>query len=496
MRKLLLASVAVVGASAGLLGTAFAQAPATLPPDPMSGSFVVAPNGGTSANNNNNYAGYYTPGANANPTPGSMVIRLSFANWFYLSYEGSAADVVGPSKTGVVGGTTFKINPYNALEYFRIYPGVDAMATNGLRYGSVTEIRENWSAQSYNAASPGAAAGSAYDSSGNASSGFTCTQTLYVRRAFVYLGAASVGIFRFGQGDSPIGTFDNGVTTFQNFDTGNWNGDTPSAVPGNLQPTWPYLSQQGADYGSTKVVYFSPQFAGFDFGASWAPNNTNGEGPCGLASTACPQLTSSAGTSATASAPGTSGDPRWNNEFMVAARYQGTLGPVGVYGYAAYVGSGHTSYTGPATSAFWNGKYNNISAGNVGLVLTIAGVSVGGNYFGGSYNGANLTQPNGGAPGNAWTAGVQYTNGPWTAGIAYTNYQEQGAVSLTHISQRYEDMFDIGGTWNAAPGLWFYAQYLWEQLHQGDFNYVLGSNGPLENTVNAQAFTIGTKVRW
>ena len=41
--------------------------------------------------------------------------------------------------------------------------------------------------------------------------------------------------------------------------------------------TFPWLSQQGAEYGSNKIFYLSPQFAGFDFGFDWAPNNGNQE---------------------------------------------------------------------------------------------------------------------------------------------------------------------------------------------------------------------------
>ena len=37
-------------------------------------------------------------------------------------------------------------------------------------------------------------------------------------------------------------------------------------------PTFWFLATQGAEYGNTKVVYLSPQIAGFDFGLQWAPN--------------------------------------------------------------------------------------------------------------------------------------------------------------------------------------------------------------------------------
>jgi hypothetical protein len=493
MRKLLLASAAAMGASMGLVGMASAQTAPALPPGPLSGSFVTAPYGGPGANNNNNYQAAMLPGALANPTPGSFVVRLNAANWFYATIEGSSADRVSPSNTGVPGGS-FKVAPYNILEYFRMYPGVDAMATNGLRYGAMTEIRENWSAQGYNAAAPAAA--SAYNSNSNPSSGFTCTQTLYVRRAFVYLASDKVGIFRFGEGDSVTGTFDNGVTTFQNFDTGGWNGDTPGAVPGNMQATFPWISQQGADYGSNKIVYFSPQFAGFDFGLDWAPNNVNGEAPCSAAGSACPSLSSSNAS--------TSDGARWMNQFRVGARYQGTVGPLAIYGMAAYIGSGHVDYTGAPPpeigGSTWNGKYNNISAGDVGIALTFAGLTVGGHYLGGQINNVDSTNPQGAPQSQAWLIGVQYATGPFVMGASYYNYQYQGNPSLVHVSQRYTDGLDVGATWNAAPGLYFFAQYLWTQQHQGDFNWVTstagGAGGGLENTVQAQVFGIGTKVRW
>jgi hypothetical protein len=86
-------------------------------------------------------------------------------------------------------------------------------------------------------------------------------------------------------------------------------------------------------------------------------------------------------------------------------------------------------------------------------------------------------------------------------GVDYYNYQDQGAPTLTNVSQRYSDAFDVGGTWNAAPGLYFYAEYVWGQQHQGGFNFLTGAvNGSpgsnLENTTQAQAFVLGTKVRW
>ena len=493
MRTNLLASAAIMATAAGLASHASAQTPSALPPGPLSGTFVTAPYNATAANNNNNYQAAMLPGPFANPTPGSFVVHLNVANWFFLSMEGSSADHVSASNGGPAG-SNFKLAPYNASEYFRIYPGVDAMATNGLRYGAQTEIRENWSSQTYNSATP--TAGSALNSSSNPSSAFTCTQTLFVRRAFIYFASDKAGLLRLGQADGVIGIFDNGVTTFQNFDTGGWAGDFFTPVPTNVQPSFPFLSQQGADYGSNKIVYLTPQFAGFDFGLQWTPNNVNGEAPCAAASSACSSLSSSSVIN--------DGD-RWMNEYELGARYQGKAGPVAIYAMAGYVGSGHVSDTGAAPAGAWNGRFNNISAGEGGVAFTYAGFTVGGHILAGQINNANSTNPQGAPQAIAWLVGAQYANGPFVMGVSYYNYQDQGSPTLTHVSQRYTDALDIGATWNVAPGLYLIAEYSWAQQHQGDFNFVTGNAGtfgggavaqPLENTAQAQVFSVGTRVRW
>src|SRR6202040_1512429 len=82
----------------------------------------------------------------------------------------------------------------------------------------------------------------------------------------------------------------------QGFGSSGWNGDAPGFTNGNSSPTFPWFSQQGAEYGSNKIVYLSPQFFGIDLGVSFAPNNGNGGGTynCGSAATiGCPLLSSS-----------------------------------------------------------------------------------------------------------------------------------------------------------------------------------------------------------
>ena len=137
------------------------------------------------------------------------------------------------------------------------------MATNGLRYGAAIEIRQNFTGQISSNASSGA-------------SGYSSLETLYVRRAFTYVAGEQWGIVRVGQADGIIGIFDNGVTTSQ-FLVNNFNGGDNQNVPGRgvavLLPV-----QAGNEYDNVKMVYLSPQIAGFDFGFQWAPNTSNGYG--------------------------------------------------------------------------------------------------------------------------------------------------------------------------------------------------------------------------
>ena len=93
-----------------------------------------------------------------------------------------------------------------------------------------------------------------------------------------------------------------------------------------------FLSQAGTEYDNAKLVYLSPQIAGFDFGFQWAPNASNGYAigdrlrrP--TAFTGCPNL-----SSGSAALDGS----RILNQTVVGVRYQGTFGGLGVLAYAAY----------------------------------------------------------------------------------------------------------------------------------------------------------------
>jgi len=506
MRNLLLAGVAMLGTTATVQRTAYAQAAATPQLASPSMGTLITPNFGQSANDNNNHQAVALPGNVANPTPGTMVVRLNGRMWVEASIEGSTGDVVGGNKEA----------PYNLGTYLRLYPGVSGMATNGLRWGANAEIRENFQGQGFTAngtvvgnqaVTGGLTATNAQNSSTTTgTSGLTCAQTLYVRRAFVWVAQDKIGIFRFGQGDGVSGLFDAGVGTFQNVAQGLWDGDAPAAPNGNTQPTYPWYSLQGAEYGSNKIVYLSPQFAGFDFGLDFAPNNGNLEAGCAAAGQGCAALSSSSQVNNSVS--GTPTDNfRFRNEVQAGVRYQGTFGPAAIYAFGDYIGSGVVNYTGPAivggvtpgtpSGSKYNGKTQGVTAGFVAADVTIAGITVGGAWQGGQYNGVVDTSPQQAVGANAYLIGVQYVTGPFTVGAAYYGFDSQGAVALTGISQRHENAFGAGGQWQITPGLQAFWEYIYGTRHQGDFNFVTQTAGSKAfNNVQSQALLLGLEVGW
>jgi hypothetical protein len=441
-------------------------------------------------NNALNSDGGPLPSAPYAPTPGTMTIHLNGRVWGYFGVQGgSSSDVAGN-----------KVNPYQMIGYFRLYPGVDALATNGLRYGAIVEIRQNFLGQNYGlnignanvgSATPLASNGTAANYSSSAS-GSSCGSTLYVRREAVYLGSDQVGIVRIGQDDGPFSQFDNGVTTFQ-FGTGAWNGDGPDNFIGSGAVVWPFWSGVGAEYVPARVAYFSPRFAGFDIGASFAPNNgANNAAACGVAAAGCLAV-----STATSTAFG--GENRQTNWYEIMGRYQGNFGGLGIYGILGYSGSGHVHVWGatPGGIGGTTTAYNGFSVGDGGLALTYAGFTVGGNVLWGAYNGQVGLKPQGGVNAVAWVGGAQYAVGPLTIAASYFNYQSQGAAAMINKSQSYNDGLAAGITYSIAPGLNGYAEYLYGQTHQGGVSQISGAtNTSANNDWHGQSFIIGTRVQW
>jgi hypothetical protein len=493
MRKLLLATAAMLGATSGL---AMAQAPTMeFKGHPNQGQTAMPPFSTSSGGNTvNNYVGQpdtfqgltqrFT-GAVATPTPGTLVIKLNGK----VEVDMDAVWTSGSVNQAVPGSA--KVNPISFGAFMRLYPGVDGMAANGLRYGASIELRENFpgsGAQSTPALSP-APSGSAY----------TSGETVFVRRAFTYIAADNVGMVRFGQTDGVISLFDPCIFSSQcwdagigNFNGGQMEGQAPS---GAVSMPFVWLAQAGAEYGNTKVVYMSPQFAGFDIGIQYAPGMNNGYSACGTATEA---VTTCATTT-------TGADPtRWYNQVAAGIRYQGTFGPVvfGAYGMVETAGKedffGAPVRAGGPTHAAGN-QYDNLKFGQaafyVGTDTSVGRFVYSADFIGGALNGQLAMRPSGGVGERGLVTGILYNNGPLTLGAEVAGVNSQGATGLTGISQRREYGIAFGGNYALAPGLFLVGEYQYQHRHQGDFDFATNTIGRTGDS-RAQGFLFSTVVNW
>ena len=327
--------VRVVLTSAALLGATATMALAQSPSNPSQGQFVAPFGAGPAANNNNNAWGIantpsgtaaagplsseYAPNVIAVPTPGTVVIRLNGR------VEDERDRELHQRRRGLNANGTpngFKLNPIGIGSYFRLYPGFDGLNSNGFRYGASVELRENFPSATTGSTSGGATGANASPSANSLG------QTMFVRRAFTYLASDKVGLVRLGQGDGVIGLFDNCIFTSQCWDAGLGGldaGASQETTPSAASPPFVWLSQVGAEYANSKIVYLSPQFYGFDFGVQYAPNEgnafANASGATAFQSTPCNQ----AGPSCINVSSGN--DPtRWINQVGAGLRYQHVSG--------------------------------------------------------------------------------------------------------------------------------------------------------------------------
>ena len=513
MRKTLLATAAMLGATAGI---ASAQAPqpatASMMMQPSQGQFALPWAQGPTVNNNNNstgapssYVGASAFGKNAVPSPGTVVIRLN-------GRVESDMMVSWSTNHQVLGAKT---NPINFSSYMRLSPGVDGMATNGLRYGAAIELRQNIVSTSQPNPALGSAAGAASPFTGGAApspSAYNSGQTVFVRRAFTYLAHDNFGLVRIGVTDGVIGLWDPAIYSGAGWDGGHGalNGAGPQASGVNGAFAIPYvLAQAGAEYANVKIVYLTPQFFGFDFGVQYAPSMGNGFSACNAAGFACNSAT-------------TGNDPtRWYNQVAAGARWQGVFGPVSLGVYGVYETAGKESFFGaPVANRFGAAgtQFDNLSFFTGATYVTfnspIGAFSASATYLGGAVNGQLAMRPTGGVTQHQVVGGVSYRNGPITLGTQVNFLNSQGAAALTGVSQRHEFTVAAGGSYTLAPGVVVYAEYQYATRHQGGFDFIAGALGSRAGIVGSgaactstwkagqtrdahgQALLIGTAVSW
>ncbi|MGI9127082.1 MAG: porin [Roseomonas sp.] len=457
MRKILLGTTAVVGlalvaqaANAQQARPAARPAPAAAPaaPPPLPAT-SVAPTGTAAAifqtpvgiTGAGPHGADGIPNRPTTPTTSGIVVRLGGFFDFSMGnvsdssdgafFRNNMAPLSANSTTGVISGTALtsakgrQRNDFRTEAELNVY--ADGIAANGMRYGAVFELQMD------NVTSPsgqGSGTGLDYDE-------------LY---GFVKGGW---GELRFGQEDTAaslmqvrrpsvlwMGTDD----AWDEF-TVNQPGGTPYVMSG---------MNDGND--ATKIIYLSPQFAGFDVGVSYAPNMFEGENFLNPTSTTAFQRDFTGLT----------------NQITGALRYRGTFGDIGVA--TSFVASFADAPKSAANGTDLINKPQNVSAYSAGLVVRAYGFSVGGEYTWGNYNGSAPGQAalNKGLDGsNHWVGSGTYTIGAFSIGAMYGKGNQDNGTASAQLGQtagaaledREQTYLGFGVAYVLAPGMTLFANY-------------------------------------
>jgi len=415
MRKILLATSA-------LLGT----------------SFVMASVG---------HAGTLTPNA-PNPAPGSITVTLNALVEAFV-FDGTDSGLASQTMTAANGKTyTAKYQTYGVASYARLYPSFDGVLANGLKYGGSIEIRQT----------------AGFGSSGSS------TATFYAQREFIYLGADKFGKIEVGDPVQPTELFQTGNPA--NFNTGGWDGDLPGVFGTGL----PYFIDDSNDR-SEKIVYVSPQFAGFDFGVSFEPTDT--------AVSDFPTIERDSSVVATSPLFG-----HRRNTVDGSARYTGAFGALGV---KANVGG---TFGGAVKAVDGSASDKNYSLLGGGVSVTFGGLEVDGHIDTGTF-GPGLETIAGGHT-TAYVTGASYTIGPWIMGASYYGFDSSYLKdsSSTPVGALHGYGIAAGGTYTIAPGASLFLEYLYGHQREDGYDLVSSAVGTANNNTRAQAFGIGTALKW
>lgn len=451
MRKILLGTTAVVGAAL-LAPGAFAQPAATQVPAgggaPTAGQAPLVPSG----------AG--TGGVAVQPTPsiagaGGLTVRLGGYFAFTGGYVQDDWDRAR-SRNSALPNTNAQARARTDFRNdMELNVFIDGRASNGMTYGAVLEFQMD----------------NAVTTAGDGT-------TVTFDEMYGFITMPNLGTIRFGQEDSaasllqvraPASAALGGDAEWDEF-----------IVQTGLADGSPYIIS-GINDGSdaTKIIYLSPQFAGFDFGISYAPNSFEGE------------RTNIEGNTTTAQRDQTG----LQNEVSVALRYRGTFGAVGVQAGvgAMWAEPPKLNASGTAFGAIGNPRAQSVNAYTVGAAITAYGFGFGAEYTWGQYRGASVgrTAVNAGVDASShYIIGATYTMGPLVfGGVFGQGFQGNGvqrvgtgaAATFRDVDDRTHTVWGVGVAYNLAPGLVLFALY----------NNINDENVPTSAPTNAR-YTGGT----
>lgn len=194
-----------------------------------------------------------------------------------------------------------------------------------------------------------------------------------------------------------------------------WAGVAGSGISTSGYFRNPYGStyvEPGAANDSTKLTYYTPRFAGFQFGASYSPdaNQDNNNTP--------------------------DRDSTLSDMVTFGANYQGEFG-----GFKLGASGGYGTFLNAPSGQ------DEPEAWNVGLTVGFAGFEVGGSYAEASDN-AN------GNDGEGYNLGVSYTTGPLGVSLNYFNGEREGITTAGVTTGAAEqDTWHLSANYTLGPGV-------------------------------------------
>ena len=376
-------------------------------------------------------------------------------------FHGAYIDQDGDSANVSVGGGNAagdKLSKYDFNTYGRLRFDLSGRNESGLIYGGRLEARMN-------------------------AGGGGSSATLFFRRITGFIGTPTLGQLRFGSGNVMAVEQMHVGHIMGTIGTGLLDGDAGDFVytGGGFLSANNFWYSSSTVNRSTAIGYYSPQFAGFDLGLSFAPSEKAFLGDCGSALMRDCDRIERVGS-------GSANQVRNIIDGMV--RYRGTFGGVGL---AASLG-GRMASTADATggaTAFKN-PWGVIG----GAEVTFAGFTVGGLLHTGKYGRSFTALQDTATAGTkdsalGWQLGARYTFGAFTVGAAYHQLKTEG--SQTNPADLKELGFGFGGSYALGPGLALFAEYLYSEVKESGrdfFNYQTG----VQDKMTGNAVLVGVGI--
>jgi outer membrane protein OmpU len=181
----------------------------------------------------------------------------------------------------------------------------------------------------------------------------------------------------------------------------------------------------GAD--ATKIVYLSPKFSGFDFGASFQPDSGSASGGGAVADT--------------------DNDGDFENTFDIHGRYSGTFDNVGINVAAGFeMGTDETAA---------GAEIHDLSIFGIGGDVSFSGFTIGAHYrdYGDTYLTAAQTAASADS-GIQWSLGAGYQAGPWGISAWYLRGKKNNSTTASAAGADETEItrYGVGAGYRVAPG--------------------------------------------